>query len=130
KNDFKERGIITETKDCEGRPRQFTQKFSSNDILAEAVLICNKPYFLVSQQGSIKIQPTLEIDDKILVPLDVDSYINKPYSFVSEEEVTLRIENAKNENLDSLYRKTKSVWRKYVDADDFHISLCAADTIY
>jgi len=127
---YSERAERTEDKEYDGRPRQFTQKFSSNDILAEAVLICNKPYFLVSQQGSIKIQPTLELDDKVLVPPEVDSYIYKPYSFASEEEVRLCIENAKNEILDSLYRKTKSIWRKYVDADDFHISLCAADAIY
>jgi hypothetical protein len=29
-----------------------------------------------------------------------------------------------------LYKKVKSIWQKYVDADDFHISLCAADTIF
>jgi hypothetical protein len=130
KNDSEERAEKTEDKEHDGRPRQFAQKFSSNDILVEAVLIRNKPYFLVSHQGSITIQATLALDDKILVPLDIDSYINKPYSFLSEEEVRLFIENANNENLDSLYRKTKSIWKKYVDADDFHISLCAADTVY
>ena len=36
----------------------------------------------------------------------------------------------KNETLDTLYRKVKSIWKKYVDADDFHISICAADTIF
>ena len=34
------------------------------------------------------------------------------------------------DTLDSLYRKVKSIWKKYVDADDFHISICAADTIF
>jgi hypothetical protein len=29
-----------------------------------------------------------------------------------------------------LYRTVKSIIKKYVDADDFHISICAADTIF
>ena len=29
-----------------------------------------------------------------------------------------------------MYRKVKSIWEKYIDADDFHISICAADTIF
>ena len=36
----------------------------------------------------------------------------------------------KKKHLDTLYRKVKSIWKKYVDADDFHISICAADTIF
>ncbi len=36
----------------------------------------------------------------------------------------------KLETLDTLYKNAKSIWSKYVDADDFHISICAADTIY
>jgi hypothetical protein len=39
-------------------------------------------------------------------------------------------EGQKNETLDSLYKKVKSIWKKYIDADDFHISLSAADTIF
>lgn len=34
------------------------------------------------------------------------------------------------DTLDSLYRQVKSIWKKYVDADDFHLSICAADTIF
>jgi hypothetical protein len=40
------------------------------------------------------------------------------------------IEKARGETLDSLYRKEKAIWLKYIDADDFHISICAADTIF
>ena len=28
------------------------------------------------------------------------------------------------------YTEKKSIWQKYIDADDFHISICAADTIF
>ena len=40
------------------------------------------------------------------------------------------IKRAKDENLDTLYRTVKSIWKKYIDADDFHVSICAADTIF
>ena len=58
------------------------------------------------------------------------SYIDKPYTFASEEEFQQFIQKAKTETLDTLYKNAKSIWGKYVDADDFHISICAADTIY
>ena len=57
------------------------------------------------------------------------AYLNKPY-FFKIDEVEQIIEQAKNETLDTLYKKVKSIWKKYVDADDFHISICAADTIF
>ena len=40
------------------------------------------------------------------------------------------IQKAKNETLDTLYLKVKSIWIKYIDADNFHLVICAADTIF
>jgi hypothetical protein len=122
----------TENKeDGDIRPRQFIQKFSLHDMLAEAVLIGGQPYFLIATiSGSVDIQRSIELADKILIPLDKDAYINKPYSFLSEDHVKSSIDNAKRANLDTLYHKIKSIWKKYVDADDFYLSLCALDTIY
>jgi hypothetical protein len=123
---------LTEKKE-EGdiRPRQFIQKFSLNDMLAEAVLIGDKPYFLIARDnGSIDIQRSIELEDKILIPLDKEAYINKAYSFLSEDDVKSCIAIAKQANLDTLYHKIKLIWKKYVDADDFYISLCTLDTIY
>ena len=50
----------------------------------------------------------------------------------SDSETHLRecIENTKKETLDSLFRKNKAIWRKYVDADDFHISISALPILY
>jgi hypothetical protein len=117
--------------DGETRPRQSIQKFSLHDILAEAVLIGRQPCFLIARiYGSVDIQRLIELEDKNLMPLDKEAYINKPYSFFSEDHVKSCIDNAKQANLDTLYHKIKSIWKKYVDADDFYISLCALDTIY
>jgi hypothetical protein len=113
------------------RPRQSIQKFSLHDMLAEAVLIGGQPYFLIATiSGSVDIQRSIELEDKILIPLDKDAYINKAYSFLSEDHVKSSIDNAKRATLDTLYHKIKSIWKKYVDADDFYLSLCALDTIY
>ena len=56
--------------------------------------------------------------------------MSRVFSFKSEKDFDQYIEDAKNETLDSLYKKVKAIWKKYIDADDFHISLCAADTIF
>jgi hypothetical protein len=108
----------------------YLQKFSNNQILAESILINNRPMFLVSENGKISIKPQLEFEDKIIKPPETISYVNKPYVFTSEEDVNSCIENTKKESLDTLYGKVKSIWRKYVDADEFHIVICAADTIF
>jgi hypothetical protein len=56
--------------------------------------------------------------------------MSRTFNFKSAEALDQFIEKAKSETLDSLYKKVKAIWKKYIDADDFHISLCAADTIF
>jgi hypothetical protein len=107
----------------------YLQKYSKG-VLAEAVLIAGKPVFLISRKGIISVQASIdEPDNNIVKPLEANSYLSKPYSFVSEGELKACVERTKLETLDSLYRKVKSKWKKYIDADDFHISICAADTV-
>lgn len=55
---------------------------------------------------------------------------NRPYSFKSKEEYESYIEHARHETLDSLFNRTYKVWKKYIDADEFHLKICAADTIF
>jgi hypothetical protein len=50
-------------------------------------------------------------------PLELTSYMNKPHVFKSREDFDSFVQKAKNETLDSLYRKVKSIWCKYIDAD-------------
>jgi hypothetical protein len=77
------------------------------------------------------LQDSIQLDETtVLRPLELTSYINKPYTFKSEQEFFELVENTRGRNFDSLHRKVKSIWEKYVDADDFHISICAADTIF
>jgi len=114
------------------KKKSYVQKYSNEKLIAEAVLIGGLPKFLVLNEddSSISIQDSIELEDKkILKPAEVDSYVNRPYSFSSLEQTKECIHKTKNETLDTLYRNTKSIWKKYIDADDFHISMCAADTI-
>lgn len=121
----------------------YSQKYAENDYLAEAVLIENKPYFAVSSKlnnnsninefPSIVLHESIPLDETtILKPTELMSYLNKPYVFESKEEFYQYVENIKNQSdlLFTLFKNVKSIWKKYVDADDFHISICAADTIF
>ena len=113
----------------------YVQKYYSarEGILAEAVLIGCKPCFLVSRKEKpsfIEIQNSLELTDEILKPCELSSYNNLPYRFNSEVDLKECIQRAKQSTLDTLYRKNKTIWCKYVDGDDFHISITAADEIY
>ena len=94
------------------RPKYPLQKYSDASIIAESILIGNVSYFLVSKNGTIDIKAQLEFGDRILIPFESISYINRPYSFSSKEEVYTYIEQAKNETLDSLYQKVKNIWKK------------------
>jgi hypothetical protein len=117
---------------------RYIQKYHEGDLLAEAIIVGGKPCFAVAapkvgnpDEVSIILQESIQLDEiTILKPFEFTSYINKPYIFKSKQEFDKLIEDTRGTNLDSLYRNVKSIWNKYVDADDFHISICAADTIF
>lgn len=117
------------------KPSEFIQKTSNifeypEFKLVESVIVGGIPKFLISDGNDIKIQTSIEVEKKILKPFESNMYINKRYSFDSDEQVLEYINRAKIETLDTLYLKVKSIWKKYIDADDFHIVICAADTIF
>src|SRR5829696_1388821 len=118
-----------EEKEIKDKKVYYMQKYS-NGLLAEAVLIAGQPYFLVSENAEISIVPSIDLEDRVIKPLEQDSYLSGSYTFTSEQELKNCIQKAKKESLDSLFRRVKSIYRKYVDADDFHISICAADIVY
>jgi hypothetical protein len=113
-----------------GPKETYLQRFTNDQYYGEAVLIGKKEKWLLIKDGQISIADFIPNGDEIIKPLKALSYINKPYSFSSNEEVIEYITKAKGQDLDTLYTKLKSIWKKYVHADDFHISICAADTIF
>ena len=136
------------SKEKEGSQHEiYSQKYVGKDYLAEAVLIGNKTYFAVSSKlrrssddgdevndfPSIVLLEFIPLDEEttVLKPIELMSYLNKPYVFESKDEFYEYVEHVKNnEDLYSLFKHVKSIWKKYVDADGFHISICAADTIF
>lgn len=117
----------------------FAQRYTVDGSIAEAVIIQGRPKFAIAvpkvgnpdQVSSIALHDAIEIgEDMVIKPPEFNTYINKPYVFKSAQEFQELVQNIKEKNLDTLYKKVKSIWRKYIDADDFHISLCAADTIF
>jgi hypothetical protein len=125
----------TKQKDKKDKPTEYLQKISNipgypEFNLVESILVGGISKFLIYDGKNIKIQSSIELENKILKPFESNLYMNKPYSFISDEQVQEYIQKANNETLDSLYLKVKSIWKKYIDADDFHIVICAADTIF
>jgi hypothetical protein len=116
----------------------FTQRYTADGSIAEAVIVAGKPKFAITvpkvgypdQISSIALHDAIETDDIVIKPPDPLAYMNKPYVFQSEQEFNELVADVKTKDLDALYQKVKSIWSKYVDADDFHISICAADTIF
>jgi len=118
-----------------GKPIEYIQKISNilgypNYKLVESVLVKGVPKFLISDGSNIKIQSSIELEDRTLKPFAPNSYMNKPYSFDSDEQVQEYVAKARSERFDTLYRRVKPIWKRYIDADDFHITMCAADTIF
>ena len=108
----------------------FVQRLSNEEIFAEAILAAGVPLFVIRHRGNVDIKDQITWQDKIVKPFPAEAYLNRPYSFYSKQIAETYITEAKVLTLDSLYRRVKLLWKTYVDADDFHISICSADTIF
>jgi hypothetical protein len=86
--------------------------------------------FLQVVDAKPKLINKIEIGNKTFYPNDtVDSQNPLPYIFESTNELDTYLQNARNETYDTLYLKVKSIYKKYVDAEEKYIVLLAADTI-
>ena len=105
---------------------------NGNPILAETVIIGLVPRFTLSEliDGKVKVSLVESVSDGINEYLPLGDGLSRPYTFKDDTEFYYYIRQAQRETFDSLYYKVKSIWGKYIDADDFHISICSADTIF
>ncbi len=83
---------------------------------------------IVSEE--VSLTESIELDDILLVPPNKTNYLSKEYSFTSLDEIKTYAKRAKKENVYSLYKKIKKVWKKYLDIDADSIVLCSADTLF
>ena len=57
-------------------------------------------------------------------------YLSKSYEFESEDELNKYLMFATNETLDTIYRKQKTLASKYIDANNTHLTMLAADATF
>ena len=128
----KENNNTDDNKDKQNKKRKYMFYKYSKGIaaLAEAVLIKDTPVFLQIENGEPKLKEIIETDSQIITPPDKSSYLSKEYVFSSREEIEQYIKRAEKESLDSLFEKTKNIWKKYFDIDDKTLTLCSADTLF
>jgi hypothetical protein len=114
------------------KKERYVQKHSDATLLLESVIIGQRPYFAVSEKNDKKVLIKFEEshEDEVHKYLPLGDSMSRCYTFKTDEEFYYYIEQAKREDRDSIYGKVKHIRKKYIDADDFHISICAADTIF
>jgi hypothetical protein len=112
--------------DEEKKKEFYVQKYKGN----EAILIGGLPHFLEIVDGHVVIHDEIVLPDMVLKPYDRTMYLNKEYPFSSLEEIEGYIDRAIQVTFDSLYLIVKATWTKYIDADNDHLTICAADTIF
>lgn len=123
--------------------KQYLYKYfgKSQNVLYEAVLISGKPCF-VNQEWDLKTgEPFVKLSEKLLLPdaqhptmellpPEREMYLSKPYEFANENEINKYLTlAAREETLDTLYRKQKILASKYIDANKTHLTMLAADAI-
>ncbi|HSF51250.1 MAG TPA: hypothetical protein VLA74_10860 [Nitrososphaeraceae archaeon] len=93
-------------------------------------MIDNKAVFIQIVDGKPILSSKISLSDFDIVPPDRIEYQSREYIFNSEEEVDHFIDLAKNETVDSLFKKVKSILKKYIDLDEDFINILAADIIF
>ena len=88
-------------------------------------------FLTLDENGRPKYETDMNRPGMVLRPADnLDSQNPLPYIFQSPDELNQYLESARNETFDSLYLKTKTIYRKYVNIEDHLLSILSADTIY
>ena len=111
------------------------RKYTGNGTLPlhESVVFKDGQTAFISsdENGHPKYEIEMNRPGMILLPADnLDSQNPLPYIFESPDELNQYLEIARNETFGSLYLKTKLIYRKYVNIEDYLLSILSADTIY
>ena len=110
----------------------YVPRCSTKYFLAEAVLIANEPKFIVVRRNStaIFIESSINVENRVLLPIKRESYFPNPYSFSSEQQLYEFIEKVRHSTLSDLYYETKSFCSLFIDADNNHRSILAMDITF
>ncbi|HYA84001.1 MAG TPA: hypothetical protein VEH06_11215, partial [Candidatus Bathyarchaeia archaeon] len=111
----------------------FIRKYTCNGTLSlyESVVIAGQSSFLHLVDHKPHYTPTIESADKIFYPSDTANTQNPiPYIFSSTEELQKYLDLAGKETFETLHSKVETIYKKYVNAEEYYIVILAADTIY
>jgi hypothetical protein len=120
------------------KKKKYVRKYTYNGTrpLFECVIIGGLPKFVcyARKNGDYSLQPFKYLEgpgEYDLHPAEsADSQNPIPYTFDSMEELKQFIEAAKGETFETLFSTVKSTFQKYVNAEDYYITILSADTIY
>ena len=102
-------------------------KYSQGIPLAEEIVLDDKNMFLQIIDGKPVISPHVDLSEEknIVLHPHEDGLVSPiiPYKFRNVEEIADFIRLAKKETIDSLYFKSKSLWKMFVVADEEQIIL-------
>ena len=109
-------------------------KYSCNGQLPlhEAILLNNKPVFMMYNIGEEKVEVIQEIEEptRIIRPPTQDEYPYTPYNFSNIEEVNKFVSKVKGmKSVGPLYLFAKDIYKKHIDQEDYIISILCADAI-
>lgn len=112
--------------------KSYVPRYSTKHLLAEAALIANEPTFIVARRDNTKISivSSITTDNKVLLPINRESYFPTPYSFSSEQQVYEYVEKVRRLTLSDLYYETISFCSLFIDADSYHRSILATDITF
>jgi hypothetical protein len=102
--------------------------------LREACIIEGKPYFLKilkkEETDFLAIEPFIEEETRKLVPPYQEEYPYEPYSFDDARELNqFYLPRAREETIDSLYEKIKSMTRLFIDTSEMTLNLISANLL-
>ncbi|MFZ0511949.1 MAG: hypothetical protein WAM14_10110 [Candidatus Nitrosopolaris sp.] len=115
------------------KPEVFIRKYTCNGTLGlyESIVIAGQSSFLHLVDHKLQYTPTIESANKIFYPSDTTDTQNPlPYIFNSTEELLEYLDLASKETFETLHCMVETVYKKYVNAEEYYLVILAADTIY
>ena len=110
-------------------------KYSGNGKrpLYESVIIGEVPVFVVlNKNNEPKFVPSIDTAFGIIYTPNgtINTTTPLPYVYESGEEFSRYLNLAINENYDSLYLKVETIFRKYVNVEEYYYPILVGDTIW
>jgi hypothetical protein len=100
--------------------------------LHESVIVGGLPFFIKydAESAEIIVVENIKENSRILRPPNYEEYPYRPYEFVDTTELSDYVRRAKDEILDSLYRKALDIVKLFNDQDNYKQNIIAVDIVW